>query len=106
MAVLQNIREKCGVLVIVIVGIALLAFLLGDFLSSGRGSTASLKIVTKVLSVGNITNPVEATTTTTDCSTRLHSRAETLMPTQKEASGKVHGTTFSTHTFGTSTTKK
>ena len=38
------------------------------------GSTVSLQIVTKVLSVGNITNPVEATTTTTD-SNKSNNRA-------------------------------
>ena len=48
MAVLQNIREKCGVLVIVIVGIALLAFLLGDFLSSGRIGHGDDSVVAKI----------------------------------------------------------
>ncbi|MFW5821670.1 MAG: peptidylprolyl isomerase, partial [Bacteroidota bacterium] len=35
MATLQNIRNKAGVLVAVIIGLALLAFILGDLLSSG-----------------------------------------------------------------------
>jgi len=48
MAVLQNIREKCGVLVIVIVGLALLAFLLGDFLSSGRIGHGDDSVVAKI----------------------------------------------------------
>ena len=48
MAVLQNIREKCGVLVIVIVGIALLAFLLGDFLSSGRIGHGDDSVIAKI----------------------------------------------------------
>ena len=48
MAVLQNIREKCGVLVIVIVGIALLAFLLGDFLSSGRIGHGDDTVIAKI----------------------------------------------------------
>lgn len=48
MAVLQNIREKCGVLVIVIVGIALLAFLLGDFLSSGRIGHGDDSVLAKI----------------------------------------------------------
>ncbi|MBO7133113.1 MAG: peptidylprolyl isomerase [Bacteroidales bacterium] len=48
MAVLQNIREKCGVLVIVIVGIALLAFLLGDFLSSGRIGRGDDSVIAKI----------------------------------------------------------
>lgn len=36
MATLQKIRNKGGVLVAVIIGLALLAFILGDFLSSGQ----------------------------------------------------------------------
>jgi len=48
MAVLQNIREKCGVLVIVIVGLALLAFLLGDFLSSGRIGHGDDTVIAKI----------------------------------------------------------
>ncbi|MBO4873828.1 MAG: peptidylprolyl isomerase [Bacteroidales bacterium] len=48
MAVLQNIREKCGVLVIVIVGLALLAFLLGDFLSSGRIGHGDDSVIAKI----------------------------------------------------------
>lgn len=48
MAVLQNIREKCGVLVIVIVGLALLAFLLGDFLSSGRIGRGDDSVIAKI----------------------------------------------------------
>ncbi len=48
MAILQNIREKCGVLVIVIVGIALLAFLLGDFLSSGRIGRGDETVIAKI----------------------------------------------------------
>ncbi|MCF0206019.1 MAG: peptidylprolyl isomerase [Bacteroidales bacterium] len=48
MAVLQDIREKCGVLVIVIVGIALLAFLLGDFLSSGRIGRSDDAVIAKI----------------------------------------------------------
>jgi len=48
MAVLQNIREKCGVLVIVIVGVALLAFLLGDFLSSGRIGHGDDSVIAKI----------------------------------------------------------
>jgi len=36
MATLQRIRNKGGVLVAVIIGLALLAFILGDFLSSGQ----------------------------------------------------------------------
>jgi len=48
MAVLQNIREKCGVLVIVIVGVALLAFLLGDLLSSGRLGRSNDQIVGEI----------------------------------------------------------
>ena len=48
MAVLQNIREKCGVLVIVIVGLALLAFLMGDFLSSGRIGHGDDTVIAKI----------------------------------------------------------
>ena len=36
MATLEKIRNRAGVLVAVIIGIALLAFILGDFLNSGR----------------------------------------------------------------------
>ncbi|RLD64088.1 MAG: peptidylprolyl isomerase [Bacteroidetes bacterium] len=36
MATLQNIRNKAGVLVAVVIGLALLAFILGDMLKSGR----------------------------------------------------------------------
>jgi len=36
MATLQNIRNRAGVLVAVVIGISLLAFILGDFLNSGR----------------------------------------------------------------------
>ncbi|MBE9466941.1 MAG: SurA N-terminal domain-containing protein [Bacteroidetes bacterium] len=36
MATLQNIRNRAGVLVAVVIGIALLAFILGDMLKSGR----------------------------------------------------------------------
>lgn len=48
MAVLQNIREKCGVLVIVIVGLALLAFLLGDFLSGGTIGRGDRSTIAKI----------------------------------------------------------
>jgi peptidyl-prolyl cis-trans isomerase D len=36
MATLQNIRNRAGILVAVIIGLALLAFILGDMLNSGR----------------------------------------------------------------------
>jgi len=36
MATLEKIRNRAGVLVAVIIGIALLAFILGDFLNSGK----------------------------------------------------------------------
>ncbi len=38
MATLQNIRNKAGLLVAVVIGLALLAFILGDFMGSGRRS--------------------------------------------------------------------
>jgi len=36
MATLEKIRNRAGVLVAVVIGFALLAFILGDFLNSGR----------------------------------------------------------------------
>ena len=36
MATLQKIRNRAGLLIAIVIGVALLAFLLGDFLTSGN----------------------------------------------------------------------
>ena len=36
MAIIEKIRTRAGVLVAIVIGISLLAFILGDFLESGR----------------------------------------------------------------------
>ena len=43
MATLQSIRDRAGVLVAVIIGLALLAFVLGDFFGRGRGPSFRAK---------------------------------------------------------------
>ena len=44
MATLQKLRNKAGVLLAVIIGLSLLAFILGDFLNSGSGFIQSRKM--------------------------------------------------------------
>ena len=36
MAIIETIRNRAGILIAVIIGLALLAFIMGDFLESGR----------------------------------------------------------------------
>ncbi len=38
MATLQNIRNKAGLLVAIVIGLALFAFILGDMMGSGSSS--------------------------------------------------------------------
>ncbi len=48
MATLQNIRDKAGVLVAVVIGLSLLAFILGDFLGKGSGFMNNEPIVGEI----------------------------------------------------------
>jgi peptidyl-prolyl cis-trans isomerase D len=44
MAVLEDIRKKGGIIVSIVIGLALLAFIIGDFLPGGRGGGRSMDI--------------------------------------------------------------
>ena len=52
MATLQTIRDRAGVLVAGIIGLAILAFVLGDFLGSGNSSRLGLKKKMEIAEIG------------------------------------------------------
>ena len=64
MAILQDIRSKGGIIVSVVIGIALLAFIIGDFLPGGRGSRNFDigKVAGETLSVQSLEAKIEEVT--------------------------------------------
>jgi len=48
MSALQTLRNKAGLLVSIVIGFALVAFILGDFLSSNKSSSADDRVIAKI----------------------------------------------------------
>ncbi len=51
MATLQSIRERAGVLIAIVIGLALLAFVLGDFLGQGSGPAFRTKKIFEIAEI-------------------------------------------------------
>lgn len=76
MATLEKIRSRSGILIAVVIGIALLAFLLGDFINSG-----STFLNSKKMQVAEIDGHTFSTT-------QFQARVDNMSETQKLLSGK------------------
>jgi len=95
MAVLEDIRKKGGIIITIVIGIALLSFIIGDFLPGGRRNRGGgrsfdvAKIAGKTLSVHALEAKIDEVTNMYKQQTRQNNLDERMMDMVRERAWEI-----------------